>query len=482
MAEERKLVTVLFADVVGSTALAGDHDPEVVRAVMGRYFDRLAEIAETHGGTVEKFAGDAVMVVFGVPTVHDDDAERAVRAALASRDAVGEMNGRLPISLRVRVGVNSGEAVTAARADRQFLVSGDVVNIAARLQQGAEPGEVVVGALTESLTRETIEYEVRAPIVARGKPEPVLAFLALQPRTVVPTQARGLPGLRAPLVGRVRELRLLVETYGRVVEDGRPHLFTLVGGGGVGKSRLVAEALTHPSLAGARVLRGRCLPYGQGITYWPLIEMLDRTLPEVGGPESERLAVSARLTVLLGLQVPAVAMPDVPPERVGKEIAWAVRRHFQALASGSPLIVVIDDLQWAEDPLIELVEHLTDRMGEVPLLLLSVARPEFLERQRNWSSGKPNATTLTLDPLTPQEIGVLISRLLDLDALPAGLRERIVERSEGTPLYCEEFLRMLIEEGRIVRDGDSWTSVGGSAEISVPHTIQALLSARLDGL
>src|SRR5712692_11753381 len=235
MREQRKVVTVLFADVVGSTTLASESDPEVVRSQMSRYFQRITEVAEAHGGTVEKFAGDAAMVVFGVPAVHDDDAERAVRAALEIREGAAE--------LAVRVGVNTGEAVTAARDDRQFMVSGDAVNIAARLQQGAEPGEVVGGPLTEQLTRSVIDYERRERIAAKGKADPLAAFRALRARTEVPEQARGVPGLRSPLVGRRRELRLLLDTFARTAEDRRPHLFTLIGAAGVGKSRLVTEAL-----------------------------------------------------------------------------------------------------------------------------------------------------------------------------------------------------------------------------------------------
>lgn len=266
MREQRKVVTILFADVVGSTALAEQSDPEVVRATMARYFKRIGEVAEAYGGTVEKFAGDAAMVVFGIPTVHDDDAERAVRAALEIRDGAAEV--------AVRVGVNTGEAVTAARDDRQFMVSGDAVNVAARLQQGAEPGEVVVGALTELLTRKVIDYVPREPVAAKGKREPVAAFRAIKPRSAVPVQARGVPGLRADLVGRERELRLLLDTFERTSQDRRLHLFTLVGAAGVGKSRLVAEALSALASSGARLLRGRCLPYGRGVTYWPFIEML----------------------------------------------------------------------------------------------------------------------------------------------------------------------------------------------------------------
>ena len=273
--EQRKLVSVVFADVVGSTAFGSDNDPEVVRSVMGSYFERMKAIAETNGGTVEKFIGDAVMVVFGVPLLHDDDAERAVRAALAMRDSMDALNAELGVSLAARVGVNSGEAVAGAGEDKQFLVTGDAVNVAARLQQGAEMGEVVVGQLTESLTRSAIEYAPREPMVAKGKIEPIKAFRAVRPRSAVPEQARGLPAMRAQLVGRQRELRMLLESFERVRDDRRAHVFTLVGNAGIGKSRLVGEALARIAAGDrARVLRGRCLPYGAGITYWPIMEII----------------------------------------------------------------------------------------------------------------------------------------------------------------------------------------------------------------
>jgi class 3 adenylate cyclase/tetratricopeptide (TPR) repeat protein len=491
--EQRKIVTVLFADVVGSTALAAMSDPEVVRTLMARYFQRIAEISSAHGGTVEKFAGDAAMVVFGVPAVHDDDAERAVRAALEIRDGAAE--------LAVRVGVNTGEAVTAARDDRQFMVSGDAVNIAARLQQGAEPGEVLVGALTAQLTRNAIDYEPSDPVVAKGKAQPLVAFRAVRPRTLVPVQARGVPGLHAELVGRERELRLLVDTFARTAEDRRTHLFTLIGAAGVGKSRLVTEALAALSGSGARLLRGRCLPYGRGVTYWPFVEMLgqdtgialadergaalaklDRWLGELLAGDPQRPAIRARLAVMMGVEAPATGLPDTPADRIDKEIAWGVRRYLEAIAKAAPLIVVVDDVQWAEPPMIQLLEQLAERTVDVPLLLICIGRPEFLEARRDWSAGKPNSSTITLDPLSQEQTGMLISRLLEIEALPADLRAQIIERSAGTPLFCEEFIQMLIDEGRLVRDGASWKATGEIEHIRVPESIQAVLAARLDGL
>ncbi|HEY8732588.1 MAG TPA: adenylate/guanylate cyclase domain-containing protein, partial [Candidatus Limnocylindria bacterium] len=394
--EQRKLVSVVFADVVGSTAFGSDNDPEAVRSVMGSYFERMKAIAETHGGTVEKFIGDAVMVVFGVPLLHDDDAERAVRAALAMRDAMTDLNAELGVSLAARVGVNSGEAVAGGGTDRQFLVTGDAVNIAARLQQGADGGEVVVGPLTESLTRSAIEYAARPPVSAKGKPEPIRAFRAVRPRSAVPEQARGLPAMRAQLVGRQRELHLLLETFERVRDERRAHVFTLVGNAGIGKSRLVGEVLARVAGSGsARVLRGRCLPYGAGITYWPLMEIVrndaeissddgrDQALAKLERRTGELLggdavAVRARLSVMLGLQPIDQALAEVPAAEVGREIAWGIRHYLAAIAR-EPTVIVVDDLQWAEPAVLEIVEGLAERAEDAPLFLLCIARPQLLE-------------------------------------------------------------------------------------------------------
>ena len=497
--EQRKLVSVVFADVVGSTAFGSDNDPEAVRAVMGSYFERMKAIAETHGGTVEKFIGDAVMVVFGVPRLHDDDAERAVRAALAMCRAMDDLNRELRVQLAARVGVNTGEAVAGGSDDRQFLVTGDAVNIAARLQQGADPGEVIVGPLTESLTRSAIEYAAHAPVSAKGKPEPITAHRAVRARSVVPEQARGLPAMRAQLVGRQRELRLLLETFERVRDERRAHVFTLVGNAGIGKSRLVGEALARIAGAGsARVLRGRCLPYGAGITYWPLMEIVredaaiasddsrDTALAKLDRRVGALLvvdapAVSVRLAVMLGLRRAEEALPEVPGERVASEIAWGVRQYVAALAR-EPAVIVVDDLQWAEPPVLEIVERIADTVEDAPLLLLCVARPQLLEANASWGAGRSNAATITLDALTRDETATLIGRLLDVDDLPDDLRERVVRRSEGNPLFCEEFLRMLIDEGRVERVGERWRATASAAEVRVPESIHALLAARLDAL
>ena len=497
--EQRKLVSVVFADVVGSTAFGSENDPEAVRSVMGSYFERMKAIAETNGGTVEKFIGDAVMVVFGVPRLHDDDAERAVRAALAMRDAIGDLNRELRVELAARVGVNTGEAVAGGSEERQFLVTGDAVNVAARLQQGADPGEVVVGSLTESLTRSAIDYEPRDPVTAKGKVEPIRAFRALRPRSAVPEQARGLPAMRAQLVGRQRELRMLLESFERVRDDRRAHLFTVVGNAGIGKSRLVGEALARIAAADrAHVLRGRCLPYGAGITYWPLMEIVredagitdeddrDHALAKLDARTRSLLgagaaAVRARIATMLGLERAEAAMPEVVPAQFAREIGWGARQYLSA-AAREPTVIVVDDLQWAEPAVFEIVEGLADSAEDAPLLLLCVARPQLLELRPTWGAGRANATTITLDALSGDETSTLISRLLDIDDLPAELRDRVVRRSEGNPLFCEEFLRMLIDDGRVARVDDRWRATATVSEVRVPESIHALLAARLDGL
>ncbi len=500
MAEERKLVTVLFADIVGSTSLGSENEPEVIRDVMARYFERMKDVAETYGGTVEKFIGDAVMVVFGVPLLHDDDAERAVRCALGMQDTLATLNRELGMKLVIRVGVNSGRAVTGGAEG--LLVTGDVVNLAARLQQNAEPGEAVVGSLTEELTRQAIEYAARPPILAKGKVEPIKAFTVVRARSAVPRQERGLPMLQAPLVGRERELRLLLDTFERVSEERRAHLFTVIGNAGVGKSRLVREALNRiATQSPVRVLRGRCLPYGKGITYWPLMEILredagvlpgddreaaigklERRASSLFPAEAQRGAVRNWLAVLLGLEPLTDSLTNVSGAPIDVQLGWAVRQYLQAIAMTEPLVVVVDDLQWAEPAVIQLLEQTALRISDHPILLLCIARPELREAHAGWGASTANATSISLNPLSASETQALIAQLLEVEELPADLRQRLIERSEGNPLFCEEFLRMLIDEMRLVRVEDRWRAATKAADLRVPESIHALLAARLDGL
>jgi class 3 adenylate cyclase/tetratricopeptide (TPR) repeat protein len=415
--EVRKVVTVLFADTVGSTALGESRDPEAVRALMADWFAEARAVLERHGGRVEKFVGDAVMAVFGVPRAHEDDALRAVRAAAELR------------SPQLRIGVNTGAVVAG---EGETLVTGDAVNVAARLEQAAAPGEILIGAETRRLVRDAVEVE-RTDVVAKGKAEPVEAYRLL----LLDPAAEGLARHpESPLVGRSRELERLRRDYETAVEDRTCHLFTLLGPAGVGKSRLVAEFLAGVE---ATVLRGRCLHYGDGITYWPLVKIL----VQLGDDPEE----------LLGL-------PSPP------EIALAARRRLEQEAAAAPLVVLFDDLHWAEPTFLDLVEHVADFSRDAPIFLLCVARPELLELRPAWGGGKVNATTVLLEPLPAEDTDALIAYLLGPREIDAGTRQRILGASEGNPLFVEEMLAMLRED----------------AAVAVPPTIHALLQARLDRL
>ncbi len=491
MGEERKLVSVLFADIVGSTALGEERDPEVVRALMARYFARMSEIAEAHGGTVEKFIGDAVMVVFGVPRVHEDDAERAVRAGLAMRDAVAEVGRGNGFKLDVRVGVNTGRAVAGSGRDDQFLVTGDVVNVAARLQQGADAGEVVIGELTAGLTRDAIEQELRPPLVAKGKSQPIVAFRATGARTAVPERTST---ERLSLVGRERELAALLKAFAAVRAEHRAWLVTVLGSAGIGKSRLVDEAIARLAKdVGVRSLRGRCLPYGAGVAYWPLIDVVrDDARIELGDgrdeavakllarlknllPEDTRAVIEVPLKVLLGLDHPAKAMRDVPPERVGAEIATAFRRLLAAVAERTPTVVTIDDLQWADAVVIDAIHQVIDELVDVPLLFLCMARRELIDLHPSWAAGRENALVVSLEPLSRRDTDVLVNEILTRAPAAHGFGGEIARRSEGNPLFCEQLARALM-------DDMATYGTATPASIRVPETIEALLAARIDTL
>jgi class 3 adenylate cyclase/tetratricopeptide (TPR) repeat protein len=441
--EYRKVVTVLFCDLAGSTALGESVDPEALRTILGRYFDEMKTIVERHGGTVEKFIGDAVMAVFGVPQLHEDDALRAVRAAVEMRDALPELG------VEARIGLNTGEVVVGT-GDR--LATGDAVNVAARLEQAAASGEILLGAETAQLVRGAVETEPTEPLELKGKSESLVAQRLLRLHEEAPAFARHLD---APLVGRDRELRRLQEAFAQAVDDGSCHLFTILGVAGIGKSRLTAEFLG--SLEDATVVRGRCLPYGEGITYWPVVEVL-KQLPSPAELGLEPSAVGA-IEQLLGGE-PAVSR--------SAEIPWAVRKLLETAAQSSPVVAVFDDIHWAEPTFLDLLEHVADLSREAPLLLLCLARPELLERRPGWGGGKLNATTILLEPLSSIETDELLERLLTNATLDRDLQARIREAAEGNPLFVEEMVALVEDSG----DG----------EVAVPATIQALLAARLDQL
>ena len=436
--EVRKTVTVLFSDVTGSTVLGEQLDPESLRHVMARYFEVARGCLEGHGGTVEKFIGDAVMAVFGAPTVHEDDALRALRAASDLRAALASLNDELDraygVSLTLRTGVNTGEVVTGTD---ERLATGDAVNVAARLEQAAQPGEILIGDTTRRLARGAIDVEAVEPLSLKGKSDLVLAYRLVRVIEGAPAFERRLD---APLVGRRDELAILHGAFDRALSERHCRLVTVLGPPGIGKSRLAHELAV--ALAGeATVLLGRCLPYGEGITYWPLVEIFR----DAGADDELAAALSAG-----------------GPE----EISWSVRKALERRARERPVTLVIEDIHWAEPTLLDLLEHLVDWTRDAPLLLLCLARPDLVDLRPAWGS-QSHAQALTLEPLSHGESDELVENLLSRSELAVATRARISEVAAGNPLFVEQLLVMLVE--------------GGDPE-HVPATIQALLAARLDSL
>ena len=456
---ERKLATVLFVDLVGSTGLLADADPEVVRRQVGRFFDQVSHCILTHGGTVEKFAGDAVMAAFGVPLQHEDDAERAVRAALVTLERVRDLG------LEARIGIESGEVV--ADESESTFVTGEAVNLAARLEQQAAPNEILVGPTTGRLVRDLVELEPLEPFELRGWREPVVASRVICAREA----GRPLRSLSAPLVGRESELELLENTFARTVRDGRATLVTLYGEPGVGKSRLAREFVD--GLDRATVLRGRCLPYGEGVTYWPIAEIVKASAGISDDDPLDRAWEKLRETCedeavadLLGLAVGV--LEAVEGERSQQEITWAVRSWAEQLADAQPLVLVFEDVHWGEEPLLELIEHLAAWVRTAPLLLLCLARPELLDVRPGWGGGRVRSVTLELDALRDEESAELVEALAQEVGVPVDVAA-VLAKAEGNPLFVEETIRAVAErpQGRQER---------------IPDTLQALIAARIDRL
>jgi len=484
----RKIVTIVFCDVTGFTGLGEELDPESLRAVMGRYFGTVSRVLQGHGGVVEKFIGDAVMAVFGVPQLHEDDALRALRAAAGILDKLDDLNEELEreagIRIAVRIGVNTGEVVAGDPSSGQAIVTGDAVNVAARLEQTASPGEILIGAPTFRLTRDAIDAKAITPMALKGKSQKLEVFrlLAVYPGT--PMLSRRMD---SPLVGRRHELMLLRESFRRSVRERSCHLFSVLGAAGVGKSRLAAEFLDDGD---ARVLWGRCLPYGEGITYYPIEEIVREAADLRNDDDSdEATAKIASLfdehgeqegRALAQLLAQACGMCEVTTS--SEESAWAVRRLFEMLARSRPLIVVIDDLQWAEPTLLELIEYVADWAQDAPLLLLCMSRPELLDQRPGWAGGKLNATSILLEPLTQTECENLIENLLSGASLDPTAKARIAAAAEGNPLFAEEMTAMLLEEGVLQRTDRGWVASKELSSVSVPPSIQALLGARLEQL
>ncbi len=456
---ERKLATALFVDLVDSTALVAGSDPEVVRRRVTGFFDRAAAHIASFGGTVEKFAGDAVVAVFGVPIAHEDDAERAVRAAVAIRETG---DGDLP----VRIGIESGEVV-AETGDSTFA-TGEALNLAARLQQCAEPGEILIGPTAYGLTAGTVTVEPVGNRSLKGFSADVTVR-----RVVCADRPAGRPiNVAAPYVGREEELELLQNVFARVVRDRRAQLVTIFGDPGIGKSRLAKEFFA--GLERTSVLTGRCLPFGEGIAYRPLAEMVQDAagISEDDSPEEaiEKLrdaCSSDAVADLLGLA--SGVLDNVSGGRRGQEIAWAAHEWATNLAEAQPLVLGFEDVHWAEEPLLDLVEHLADRIDDAPVLIVCLARPELLDSRPAWGGGRRRSIAIELGPLPESEIAELVDTLVEGASLSDGLRTVLLDKTEGNPLFVEETIRMLVEQGE-------------GAAVRIPDTLQALIAARIDAL
>jgi class 3 adenylate cyclase/tetratricopeptide (TPR) repeat protein len=565
--EERRIVTIMFADLTGSTPLAEKLDPEEMRAILASYFNLMARQIRRHGGTVEKYIGDAVMAVFGIPIAHEDDPDRAIRAALDMQQALERFNqhrrARDPdaVTLHMRIGLNTGEVAAPGSeplSRHDFLVTGDAVNVAARLQQAALPDTILVGERTYLATRDVFNFRPTSPLHLKGKPEPIRAWTVLglaEGQPPIAPHPRGISGLTAPLIGRTLELTLMHATYARVQAEQQPHLITLLGPPGIGKSRLVRDFIAreqekarYTSDAQQRpaplVMRGRCPPYGEGITYWPLIETL-RTLLHVQYNESDE-EIQQRFTAFVSellrranRKEEAQEVAEAILRSVGRELSnemplgslerrererqrmshtrnldqggsqmtllrsWRI--FMEALSQQQPLILVIDDLQWADEALLDLLEHLMERLNNVPILFICPARPEFLERRHSWGGGQRNFTTILLEALSKEESAELVRALLKNAELPEALCHTIQARAEGNPFFVEEIIRMLIDQGVLVYEDGCWrlgrqkesllgdlASPAGPPDDTLldlhytlplpylPDTIQGVLAARID--
>src|SRR5437868_6540591 len=568
--EERRVVTVMFADITGSTPLADHLDPEDMRAILSGYFNLMTEQIRKHGGTVEKYIGDAVMAVFGVPFAHEDDPDRAIRAAIDMQAALARFNEQRlaqdpeATRLQMRIGINTGEVAATSNAQDNrgdFLITGDAVNVAARLQSVATPDTILVGERTYLSTRNVFDFRALAPLRLKGKTDPITAWVVIGQQNNTSTIAqhpRGLDGLEARLVGRTLELALMHATYARVQAEQRPHLITLLGVPGIGKSRLVREFLQSEEetskcttcedrLVAPRILQGRCPPYGEGVTYRPLVEILNSLLNVRIDDTSETLEsrfedfvretliaaksaedpveVAYAIIRSVGRRTSDTMLAQNYPDQLERErlhgsstlakntdqsgphmaLMRAWRIFLEALAQQQPLIIIIDDLQWADEALLDLLEYLTDRITDVPILFLCPARADLFDRRREWGGGRRNFTTIVLESLSREESSDLVNELLKTEEIPGVLRYTILNRAEGNPFFVEEIVRMLIDQKVLVKEDGSWRigtqNEGILSELAspsappddtlidlhyvfplprVPDTIQGVLAARID--
>lgn len=484
--EVRKTVTVLFADLVESTQLGDELEPEALSLLMSRYFEEMNAAIVRHGGIVEKFIGDAVMAIFGVPVLHEDDPLRAVRAACEMRQSLTALDEEFErmwgVRLRGRIGVNTGEVMAGDHVQGHLIVTGRAVTLAKRLEEAAATDEILISDATHRLVRDAVAAEPVSGREAKGG-ETLDGFAVREVQPNAPGRARRFD---TPLVGRERELGALLSAFERVVEQRECHMVTLLGDAGVGKSRLVQEFATTIA-AEAAVLHGRCLPYGDGITYWPLLEIVRSVVEGEGSSASELTKESIvallpddeKADVIAGLISDALGLR---PSVAGTEQTfWAIRRLFESLARSRLLVLVFDDLQWAEPTFIDLVDHVADHSREAPILLLCVARPELFDVSPGWGGGKRAASTTLLEPLRDGDRRLLIANLLG-GALPPEAETRIADLAEGNALFTEELLALLVEEERIVRSDDQWIVARSLEDLRVPQEINAFLAARLERL
>ena len=498
--EERKRVSVLFCDLVGFTSRAEQLDVEDVRGLLAPYYRRLRTDLERHGGTVEKFIGDAVMALFGAPTAHEDDPERAVRAAFAVRDAFAEQNHRDPsLDLHVRIGVTTGVALVAlgARPEQgEGMAAGDVVNTAARLQAAAPTDGILVDHTTWRATARQIAYQEAMPVQAKGKAEPVPVWRALGPRASQGADLAQAP--RSGLVGRDRELELLRGALDRARSDQAPQLVTVIGVPGIGKSRLVVELLREVEAEPVRTTwrQGRCLPYGDGVALWAFGEMVkaeagiletdpaSEAAAKLAGAVADLVPDQSEAAWVLGHLRPLVGLiedPELGSDRRAEAFA-AWRRFVEALAERRPTVCVFEDLHWADEALLDFCDHLVDWAAEVPLLILATARPELLGRRPDWGGGKPNSVNVSLSPLSDGDTARLIGRLLDQAVLPAEVQAAVLGRAAGNPLYAEEYARMLADRGVLRRTQSGTWVLAREDDLPLPETVEGIIAARLDAL
>jgi len=490
---ERRLVSVLFADLVGFTTLSEARDPEEVRELLSRYFETSRRVIARYGGTVEKFIGDAVMAVWGAPIAQEDDAERAVRAGLDLVGAVTALGEEVQApELALRAGVATGGAAVTLGAEGQGMVAGDLVNTASRVQSVADPRTVLVTEATRRATEAAIAYDDPVTHELKGKADPVELSRAARVIALRGGELRS-TGLESPFVGRDREFRVLKDLLHATAEDRKAHLLSITGVAGIGKSRLSWELLKYIDGLADTVWwhRGRCIPYGDGVTYWALAEMvrmrariaedeaqasalekLRATIAEHIPDEDDRSFVEPRLAHLLGLE------ERTAPSR--EDLFAGCRLFFEQMAGQWPVALVFEDLQWADEGLLDFIEYLLDWSRNHRLFVVTLARPELLERRPTWGAGRHGSTSISLEPLTDEAMEQLLAGMVP--GLSDDLRQRIRERAEGVPLYAVETVRMLLDRGLLRREGDRYEPAGAIDELAVPETLQALIAARLDGL